>query len=68
MKKYYINKNEQSNGDHEVHREDCRYLPTESNRKYLGEFSSCDSAVIESKRYYTKSNGCKTCCPKCHTS
>lgn len=68
MKKYYVNKNAQSNGDHEVHREDCRYLPSESNRKYLGEFTSCDGAVREAKRHYTKSNGCKTCCPNCHTS
>lgn len=31
--KYYANKNAQSNGDHEVHNENCRKLPLESNRK-----------------------------------
>lgn len=68
MKKYYVNQNEQLNGDHEVHTEDCDYLPLPSNRKYLGEFSSCKPAVDEAKKTYSKSNGCKTCCNACHTT
>jgi len=67
MKKYYVNKNAQSNGDHEVHHEDCRYLPSASNRTYLGEFSTCKPAVTEAKKHYTKVNGCKTCSNDCHT-
>ncbi|KVV14363.1 hypothetical protein ACRASX_02125 [Flavobacterium sp. TMP13] len=68
MKKYYVNKNAQSNGDHEVHTADCYYLPNVENRKYLGEFTSCSSAVLESKKTYRQSNGCKTCSLGCHTS
>lgn len=68
MKNYYVNQNAQPNGDHEVHTEDCSYLPSLSNRKYLGAFSDCKSAVTEAKKTYSKSNGCKTCCPACHTS
>lgn len=68
MKKYYVNRNKQSNGDHEVHHSDCPYLPTAENRKYLGEFYTCDAAVREAKKTYEKSNGCKTCSPACHTS
>ncbi|TDW48741.1 hypothetical protein EV144_103258 [Flavobacterium sp. 270] len=68
MKTYYVNQNAQPNGDHEVHTDDCRYLPTSSNRKELGQFSSCKPAVEEAKKTYSKSNGCKTCCPDCHTS
>lgn len=68
MKKYYVNKNAQSNGDHEVHREDCVYLPLLANRQYLGEFTSCEGAVKEAKRYYSQSNGCKTCSLNCHTT
>jgi hypothetical protein len=68
MQKYYVNQNAQYNGDHEVHTEYCPYLPNVSNRKYLGEHSSCKPAVIEAKKTYSKSNGCKTCCPDCHTS
>ncbi|WP_262152672.1 hypothetical protein [Chryseobacterium foetidum] len=67
MKKYYVNKNAQSNGDHEVHQQNCTYLLSPGNQQYLGEFSTCDSAVREAKKYYRQSNGCKTCCPTCHT-
>ncbi len=35
---YYVNKNAQSNGDHEVHKSDCAWLPEVENRKYLGWF------------------------------
>lgn len=68
MKKYYVNKNKQSNGDHEVHDADCKYLPNIENRIYLGEFSNCKPAVTEAKKTYSQSNGCKTCSPDCHTS
>lgn len=68
MKKYYVNKNAQTNGDHEVHTEDCPYLPNVENRKYLGEFYSCTSAVTEAKKTYHQSNGCKTCSNSCHTT
>lgn len=66
--KYYVNNKAQSNGDHEVHTEYCRYLPNSDNRKYLGEFSNCSDAVKEAKKIYYKSNGCKTCSNACHTS
>ncbi|TCD29612.1 hypothetical protein EZ456_00930 [Pedobacter psychrodurus] len=68
MKKYYVNKNAQSKGDHEVHDEKCTYLPSSDNRKYLGEFSSCKGAVTEAKKTYSKSNGCRTCSIDCHTT
>lgn len=67
MKKYYVNKNTQSNGDHEVHDEHCKYLPSAENRIYLGEFSNCKDAVKEAKKHYTQVNGCKTCSNDCHT-
>lgn len=67
MANYYVNKNAQSNGDHEVHTQDCRYLPESTNRKYLGEFSNCKDAVTEAKKTYSQSNGCRTCSYSCHT-
>lgn len=67
MKKYYVNKNAQSNGDHEVHHEACKYLPLLQNRIYLGEFSNCDLAVTKAKAQYNQVNGCKECSPSCHT-
>ena len=67
MEKYYVNKNAQSNGDHEVHDADCNYLPIADNRKYLGEFYSCKGAVTEAKKTYSSANGCYYCCYECHT-
>lgn len=65
---YYVNKNEQANGDHEVHTSTCMYLPSVSNRLYLGNFTNCSDAVREAKKTYRQSNGCYTCSRACHTS
>lgn len=67
-KKYYVNDNAQANGDHEVHREGCQFLPSAANRTYLGEFDNCADAVTAAKKHYTQSNGCRTCSNACHTS
>lgn len=66
--KYYVNKNPQNNGDHEVHKEGCLWLPLESNRIYLGEFYSCSDAVKAAKQYYSDVDGCAKCIPQCHKS
>lgn len=68
MYSYYVNKNEQQNGDHEVHREGCSWLPASQNRIYLGEFSNCKSAVEAAKKHYSQVNGCIHCSTECHTS
>jgi hypothetical protein len=68
MARYYVNKNSQANGDHEVHVADCSRMPEPANRQYLGDFSSCAPAVREAKTHYTKSNGCYYCCNPCHTT
>lgn len=68
MANYYVNKNVQHNGDHEVHKSGCIYMPQAENRIYLGDFTSCSDAVRKAKEYYPQSDGCKTCCPSCHTS
>lgn len=68
MTLYYVNKNAQANGDHEVHRAD--YCPTpaeEENRYYLGEHSSCHGAVAKAKEIYPTANGCAHCSEECHT-
>lgn len=68
MARYYVNKNAQSNGDHEVHTTGCSFMPEPENRLYLGEFATCRSAVTEAKKTYPKSNGCYYCSRECHTS
>lgn len=68
MDYYYVNTNAQTNGDHEVHKESCQFLPSPSNRKYLGQFATCQEAIIEAKKTYPKSNGCYFCSLPCHTT
>lgn len=67
MARYYVNKNRQDNGDHEVHKEGCSWMPAPQNRKYLGEYNSCRPAVTEAKKTYPQSNGCYYCSNECHT-
>ncbi len=64
---YYVNKNEQDNGDHEVHESGCSHSPDAENRKHLGDFSNCHAAVAEAKKHYSQSNGCYYCSEACHT-
>lgn len=68
MKKYYVNNNEQSNGDHEVHNQNCFYLPLIKSKTDLGYHHSCNSAVAKAKQIYSHSNGCFYCSNECHTS
>ena len=66
--KYYVNDKEQDNGDNEVHKEGCTYMPNAGNRTYLGEFEKCEGAVTEAKKTYPDTaNGCATCSSDCHT-
>lgn len=67
MARYYVNKNAQSNGDHEVHKQGCSFMPAEENRIYLGDHTSCQPAVREAKKHYSQANGCYYCSNACHT-
>ena len=59
--KFYVNKNEQWTGEHEVHRADCAWLPDAANR------ITSQAAVREARKYYTRVDGCCFCCPESHT-
>ena len=67
MAMYYVNKNAQTNGDHEVHTTGCSWMPKHENRISLGDFYSCHLAVVEARKHYSQSNGCAHCSPDCHT-
>lgn len=67
MASYYVNRNAQSNGDHEVHKVGCSFLPNSENRIYLGEFSSCHPAVRKAREHFRQVNGCYYCSVACHT-
>lgn len=69
MPNYYVNRNAQENGDHEVHdAAGCPYPPNVENRLDLGWHADCHAAVREAKRHYQQSNGCYWCCRECHTN
>lgn len=68
MAKYYVNSNAQDNGDHEVHKLGCAWMPSEANRIYLGEFTNCADAVKKAKQHYSQVNGCYYCSRACHTT
>jgi hypothetical protein len=65
--RYYVNKNAQLNGDHEVHESSCSFLPNAENRIYLGDFSSCFPAVTAARKYFSQVNGCHYCSNACDT-
>jgi len=67
MARYYVNKNAQSTGEHEVHTTGCSYMPNPENRTYLGDFTNCKDAVKAAKKVYDNVDGCYYCCKPCHT-
>ncbi len=68
MPRYYVNKNAQSNGDHEVHTTGCSHMPNTENCVSLGLHDNCRTAVTKAKETYSRSNGCYYCAKPCHTS
>lgn len=67
MIRYSINKNAQSNGDHEIHKEGCSYEPSFYNKDDLGYHPNDHSALQEGRRRYGDSaDGCVHCCPLIH--
>ena len=68
MASYYVSRNPQGNGDHEVHTSSCFFLPDSENRTYLGEFLACSAVVNEARNYYAQVNGCYYCSNECHTA
>ena len=68
MHNYYLNSKAQTNGFHEVHREDCVKLPEPGSRISLGTFDFCSDAIAVAQEKYqiSKLNGCYYCAKGCH--
>lgn len=66
MPAYYVNKNAQSTGEHEVHKDGCHRMPELQNRMYLGYFLNAKDAVIEAKRHFNNVDGCYYCSSEAH--
>ncbi|MYA31830.1 MAG: hypothetical protein F4Y31_11420 [Gammaproteobacteria bacterium] len=63
---YYVNKNAQESGDHEVHTSACNFLPSPEFRIYLGRSTNCREAVAEAWNHYHRVDGCYHCSTACH--
>ena len=72
MPTFVVNRNAQSNGDHEVHNSTsgCSYMPSAANQVDLGYHTDCFGAVAYAKNRWQQAriNGCFYCCRPCHTS
>lgn len=64
---YYVNRNRDEQGQHEVHREGCSHPPDERNRRPLGAFADCAAAVRAARELYPTADGCYHCSRPCHT-
>ena len=67
MRSFYVNRQSQPSGEHEVHVPGCSWFPSEANARYLGRFASCTAALDEARKYYARVDGCAHCLPACHT-
>lgn len=67
-KHYFFNTSVDKHYRHEVHTEDCSYLPSIDNRMYIGFESSCSNAIDRAnKEHPTKAfDGCFWCCRECN--
>ncbi|QUY64267.1 hypothetical protein GUI37_01530 [Helcococcus kunzii] len=65
---YYFNKNTDINGYHEIHSEDCKYLPDYDNRELIGFCKDCKEAINKAQTEYSykKFDGCYFCSTSCH--
>jgi hypothetical protein len=66
--RYYVSQDDHLNGDNEVHKKGCRWMPDDEEREYLGCYDGCKAAVAEANTRGYKANGCPYCCPTCHTN
>jgi hypothetical protein len=67
MANYCVNKNAQSTGEHEVHRQGCYRMPDIENRIPLGNHASCHTALVKAQIFYSNVDGCFYCSNPCHT-
>lgn len=63
MKHYYFNNYVGAHGRHEIHAEDCPFLPYLYGRTYIGDFSNCNDALQRAKALHPEKSF--VCCPLC---
>ncbi|MBE8182386.1 MAG: hypothetical protein HAW61_02540 [Candidatus Portiera sp.] len=68
-REYFINRNRQKTGEHEIHVKECKTFPEPQNAIPLGVYNICSAAKEAAKRAYPnwEVDGCKNCLRECHT-
>lgn len=65
--KYYLDRRADGQGLHQIHREDCPYLPERSDLIPLGDYPDCHGPLMKSMAaHYAASDGCAHCSMTCH--
>jgi hypothetical protein len=64
---YFMDRNAQTTGMFEVHKEDCPSIFFIEESFYLGEFYSCEEAMGVARRLHPNVDGCAFYCRRCHT-
>jgi hypothetical protein len=59
MTHYFVDNRAQPDGAHEVHAVGCKRMA--SDKAYLGDFLSCEQAVLEARKEYWQIAGCVRC-------
>lgn len=62
---YFINNHATTNGNHEVHAQGCKLMPTD--KAYLGNFENVSQALIEARKDFWQSSTCESCASKLRT-
>ena len=59
MTHYFVDNRAQPDGAHEVHSVGCKRMA--SDKQYLGDFLSCDLAVLEARKEFWNIASCVRC-------
>jgi len=58
---YFVSVKPLTNDYHQIHKDDCPFLPEKEKRILLGHFDSGNEALTESKSYFKRSECCRFC-------
>ena len=59
MTHYFVDNRTQPDGAHEVHAVGCKRMA--SDKQYLGDYLSCEQAVLEARQVYWHTASCVRC-------
>ena len=59
MTHFFVDNNAQPDGAHEVHAVGCKRMATD--KRYLGDFMSCEQASFEARKEYWQTAPCVRC-------